>query len=68
VAEFKLKNEFIELDNLLKICGLVSGTAEAKDAIRGGRVRVNGEVEVRVRRKVKAGARVIVGTREIAVV
>ena len=53
--EFKLRTEFIELDNLLKALRLVSGGTEAKQCIQAGQVKVNGEVEMRVRRKVRAG-------------
>ena len=53
--DFQLKSEFIELDNLLKALGLVSGGYEAKQCIQEGAVKVNGEVESRIRRKLRAG-------------
>ncbi|MDD5077724.1 MAG: RNA-binding S4 domain-containing protein [Candidatus Omnitrophica bacterium] len=51
--DFRLKNEFIELDNLLKVLELVSCGAEAKQVILAGEVKVNGEAEIRVRRKLR---------------
>ncbi|MDD5506354.1 MAG: RNA-binding S4 domain-containing protein [Candidatus Omnitrophica bacterium] len=53
--EFKLKAEFVELDNMLKVLELVAGGAGARQQIQAGSVKVNGEVELRVRRKLRLG-------------
>ena len=53
--DFKLKTNFIELDNLLKAMELVASGAEAKQCIQSGLVRINGQVETRVRRKLRLG-------------
>lgn len=53
--DFQLKFEFIELDNLLKKLELVSTGAQAKGVILAGEVKVNGQVESRIRRKVRLG-------------
>jgi len=53
--EFKLQSEFIELDNLLKALQLVASGAEARQHIQTGSVKVNGQVETRIRRKLRAG-------------
>ena len=53
--EFKLKSEFIELDNLLKVLELASSGAQAKQIILQGEVKVNGETENRIRRKLRTG-------------
>ena len=53
--EFKLNSEFIELDNLLKAAKLVMNGAEAKQKIQSGLVKVNGQVEIRIRRKLRLG-------------
>jgi len=66
--EFKLKAEFIELDNMLKVLELVASGAEAKQQIRDGLVMVNGEVESRVRRKLRSGDCVEFGGRKINIV
>jgi ribosome-associated protein len=55
VREFILKSEFIELDNMLKALKLAASGAEAKEWIQSGRVKVNGAVESRVRRKLRLG-------------
>jgi ribosome-associated protein len=53
--EFQLSAEFIELDNLLKVMRIVASGAEAKHKILAGSVKVNGQVEMRVRRKLHRG-------------
>ncbi|MDP2905868.1 MAG: RNA-binding S4 domain-containing protein [Candidatus Omnitrophota bacterium] len=66
--EFKLKTEFIELDNVLKALHLVVNGAEAKQQIQAGAVSVNGAVESRVRRKLRAGDSVEFGGQKIDIV
>ncbi|MFH1281908.1 MAG: RNA-binding S4 domain-containing protein [Candidatus Omnitrophota bacterium] len=51
--DFQLKSEFIELDNLLKTLELVASGAAAKQSIQLGEVKVNGQVESRIRRKLR---------------
>ena len=63
--EFKLKGEFIELDNLLKASGLAENGAEAKILIQAGKVFVNAAVETKVRRKLRSGDRVTFETSDI---
>ncbi len=53
--DFMLKGIYIELDNLLKAAGMVASGAQAKACIQAGSLKVNGEVETRVRRKLHAG-------------
>ena len=56
MEEFALKNtEFIELNNLLKVLCLCDTGGVAKAAIAEGRVKVNGEVELRKRCKIRKG-------------
>ena len=54
---FKLKEseEFIELNNLIKLLGWVATGGEAKVRIKEGEVLVNDLVEIRVRKKVRKG-------------
>jgi len=66
--EFKLKAEFVELDNMLKVLELVAGGSEAKQQIQAGLVKVDGEVELRVRRKLRAGDYVEFGGQKIEIV
>ncbi len=56
MKEFNLgNNEFIELNNPLKVMGLCDSGGIAKTVIADGRVRVNGNVELRKRYKVRKG-------------
>jgi len=52
---FQLKNEFIELNKLLKLLGLVETGGQANLIITDGEVRVNGEVEFQKRKKLRTG-------------
>ena len=45
----------INLTQVLKLAGCVQSGGEAKARISGGEIRVNGEVELRKRRQMKAG-------------
>jgi ribosome-associated protein len=53
--DFALRGEHITLDALLKATGLASSGGEAKMLIVQGQLRVNGEVETRRGRKLRAG-------------
>lgn len=54
--DFKLEGEeFIELDNLLKVTGLCDSGGLAKTVIAEGRVTVDGHVELRRRCKLRTG-------------
>jgi len=66
-VEFQLRGEFIELDNLLKALKITDNGAQARVLILEGAVRVNGEVELRVRRKLKAGDRIETGETVVTV-
>ena len=39
--KFKLEDEYIQLQNVLKVCGLVDSGAMAKNIIQDGLVKVN---------------------------
>lgn len=51
----KTSETYIELNNLLKVLSWVSSGGEAKMNIKEGQVLVNGEVELQVRKKIRAG-------------
>jgi ribosome-associated protein len=54
MQEFKLEgHEFIELNNLLKVTGLCASGGEAKAVIAEGRVKVDGNLELRKRCKIR---------------
>ena len=66
--ELKLKGEFVELDNVLKVFELVANGAEAKHYIQSGKVKVNGSVETRVRRKLRVNDNVEFSTYQIRII
>ena len=66
--EFQLKFEFIELDNLLKTTHLVASGAEARQHILAGLIRINGQVETRIRRKLRLGDSVEFGKHQINII
>lgn len=50
--------EVIDLQDFLKLAGLVETGGEAKFLIQTGEVHLNGEVETRRRKKIRRGDRV----------
>jgi ribosome-associated protein len=56
----KVGDRPINLTQVLKLAGCAQSGGEAKAAISAGSVRVNGEIELRKRRKLKAGDIVLV--------
>ena len=56
--DFKLRGDFIALDALLKATGLASSGGQAKVLINEAEVSVNGEIETRRGRKLRAGDKV----------
>ncbi len=65
--EIKIRAEPIELSQLLKFAGIFGSGGEAKHAINGGQVTVNGVVETAARKKIFAGMTVKWGTRTLVV-
>ncbi len=65
--EFKLKEEYITLQSLLKASGLADSGGAAKIAIVSGEVSVDGEVEIRRGKKIRAGQSVAFAGQEIKV-
>ena len=66
--DFKLKTEFIELDNLLKVLNFVASGADAKQYIQSNSIKVNGQGEARIRRKLRAGDFIEFGQQQISIV
>lgn len=65
--EFQLEKEYIELDKLLKILGLVESGGHAHQAVDEQLVTVNKEVELRRRRKLRKGDIVLFNGESIAI-
>lgn len=55
---FKIKDDHIQLNQLLKAIGWVENGADANNAIDNGLVKVNGETELRKRNKIRTGFKV----------
>lgn len=69
MKEFNLEgSEFIELCNLMKVVDLVSSGAEAKHLIAEGKVKVDGQVELRKRCKIRSGQIIEFQGKEVRVV
>jgi ribosome-associated protein len=66
--DFRLVGEYIELNILLKLLALAPSGGAAKAMVAAGEVMVDGEVETRKTRKLRAGQVVTVGADEIRVV
>lgn len=62
---FTLRGDHITLDALLKATGLAHSGGGAKVLIADGQVQVNGEVETRRGRKLRAGDGVALGDQRI---
>ena len=65
---FPLQGEFIELNVLLKLLALAPSGGAAKALIASGDVHVDGAVETRIRRKLRAGNMVSVAGAEVLIV
>ncbi len=66
--EFKLKTPYIELIKLLKVCGIAESGADAKMMVEEELVKVNGEIELRKRYKVRTKDKIEANGMEIIVV
>ena len=62
-----IHTEFIKLDSLLKLAGLVETGGEAKLLIQNGQVEVNGEVCTRRGKKLRPGDSVTLDGRTVAI-
>jgi ribosome-associated protein len=58
---FELTSEFIELNNLLKLVGLVDSGGAGKNMVASGAVSVDGKKELRKTAKIRTGQTVKVG-------
>ncbi|MBY0357877.1 MAG: RNA-binding S4 domain-containing protein [Candidatus Obscuribacterales bacterium] len=63
-----MENQYIKLDQYLKLAGAVNSGGEAKHLIQGGAVMVNGQIETRRGRKLVAGDLVKYDQKEFKVV
>ena len=66
-TEYRIITDYIELNQLLKVCGLASSGGEGAARVTEGNVRVDGQPELRKRCKIRAGQVVQLGDVRIAV-
>jgi len=53
--EFEISGEYIELVKLLKATGICQTGGHAKIVVTEGEVKLNGETEIRKKRKIRKG-------------
>lgn len=68
IHHFQLQGEFIELNVLLKLLALAHSGGGAKALIAEAAVTVDGEIETRIRRKLRPGQVVRMKDEEIHIV
>ena len=68
MKEYKLKDEYIKLGQLLKAAGIADTGLDAKDMILSGEIFVNGNPEQRRGRKLYPGDKVQAYSEEISIV
>ena len=67
MREIPIRGEMIRLGELLKLAGVVGTGGEAKLLLASEEVRVNGELENRRGRQLRAGDEVLVGAETLKV-
>jgi ribosome-associated protein len=66
-TQFELAGEFVELNQLLKLVGLVNSGGAGKNLVASGVVKVDGKQELRKTAKIRSGQVVKVGDVQIQV-
>ena len=64
---FDLTSEFVEVNQLLKLVGLVDSGGAGKNMVASGAVSVDGKQELRKTAKIRSGQTVAVGDLRISV-
>lgn len=55
---FEVRGEYVELCDLLKLAGIADSGGQGKQMVADGQVRVDGQVELRKRAKIRPGQQV----------
>ncbi|BDT58054.1 RNA-binding protein [Massilia varians] len=66
-VDFDLTAEFVELNQLMKLVGLVDSGGAGKNMVASGAVAVDGKQELRKTAKIRSGQTVTVGDVQIRV-
>jgi len=67
IIEFELEGDYVELNMLLKLCGLCDSGGAGKKLVASGTVSVDRQIELRKTCKIHAGQAVRIGDTEIHV-
>ena len=67
-VDFALNDEFVELNQLLKLVGICDSGGAGKRVVASGDVSVDGKVELRKTCKIRSGQVVRIGNVQIKVV
>jgi ribosome-associated protein len=65
--EYTLTQDFIELNHLLKLTGFADSGGAGGALVATGVVKVDGQIELRKRNKIRAGQRIEIADSEIFV-
>ncbi|WP_353156717.1 RNA-binding S4 domain-containing protein [Herminiimonas fonticola] len=65
--EFELNDEYVELNQLLKLVGVCDSGGAGKMLVASGQVKVDGQTELRKTCKIRAGQMVTLGDIRIKV-
>lgn len=65
---FELNGEYVEVNQLLKLVGVVDSGGAGKNLVASGAVKVDGQLESRKTAKIRAGQTVSLGDVRISVV
>ncbi len=65
--DFDLTSEFVEVNQLLKLVGLVDSGGAGKNMVASGAVSVDGKQELRKTAKIRSGQTVSIGDLQIRV-
>jgi ribosome-associated protein len=65
--DFELNDEYVELNQLLKLAGICGSGGAGKVIVAGGKVKVDGKTELRKTCKIRAGQVVTLGDVRIKV-
>lgn len=64
---FTPKDDYIELNKLLKVLSLIDSGGEAKQLISDWKILVNNEIELRIRKKLVKGDIIVYGEHTITI-
>lgn len=65
--EFELNDEYVELNQLLKLVGICDSGGAGKVLVAAGKVKVDGKTELRKTCKIRSGQVVTLGDVRVAV-